>query len=263
MLGKLLKYDLKWVYKNVVVLYILAIVFSLLSRITKNVESSVLFSVITIVLIISAIFMAVASLVFCLRNLWFRFLKNCYQDESYLTHTLPVKKKKIYDAKAITAIVAMFTTIVVILISLFICFYSKANLENVKEALEIVATVSDTTVVSILCLMFFVFVTEMIFIVFIGYSAMILGHRFNQNKIVKSIEIGVGLYFITQIITVILVLIMGAFNPDIMNLINTEEIVPTSIIKKIMYAGTGIYVVYTLLYYFLGKKTFEKGVNVD
>ncbi len=25
---------------------------------------------------------------------------------------------------------------------------------------------------------------------------MILGHRFNQNKIVKSIEIGVGLYFI-------------------------------------------------------------------
>ncbi len=56
---------------------------------------------------------------------------------------------------------------------------------------------------------------------------------------------------------------MGAFNPDIMNLINTEEIVPTSIIKKIMYAGTGIYVVYTLLYYFLGKKTFEKGVNVD
>ena len=72
-----------------------------------------------------------------------------------------------------------------------------------------------------------------------------------------------GLYFITQIITVILVLIMGAFNPDIMNLINTEEIVPTSIIKKIMYAGTGIYVVYTLLYYFLGKKTFEKGVNVD
>lgn len=27
MLGKLLKYDLKWVYKNVVVLYILAIVF--------------------------------------------------------------------------------------------------------------------------------------------------------------------------------------------------------------------------------------------
>ena len=263
MLGKLLKYDLKWIYKNVVVLYILAIVFSLLSRITKNVESSVLFSVITIVLVISAIFMAVASLVFCLRNLWFRFLKNCYQDESYLTHTLPVKKKKIYDAKVITAVIAMFTTIVVILISLFICFYSKANLENIKEALEIAATVSDTTVVSILFLMFLVFVTEMIFIVFIGYSAMILGHRFNQNKIVKSIMIGIGLYFITQIFSIILVFLVGALNPDIMNFINTDEIVPTSIIKKIMYAGTGLYIFYTLFYYLLGKICFKKGVNVD
>ena len=56
--------------KNVVVLYILAIVFSLLSRITKNVESSVLFSVITIVLVISAIFMAVASLVFCFKKFY-------------------------------------------------------------------------------------------------------------------------------------------------------------------------------------------------
>ena len=263
MLGKLLKYDLKYVYKNVVVLYILAIVFSSLSRVTKSVENSALFSVITIFLVVSAIFMAVVSLIFCLRGLWFRFLKNCYQDESYLTHTLPVKKKTIYNAKAITAVITMLTTMVVILVSLFICFYSKANLENVKEALEVAATVSDTTVVSLLAIMFLVFVTEMIFVVFLGFVAIILGHRFNQNKTMKSVVIGIALYFITQIVSVALVFIIGAVNPDVMNFIKTEEILPTSIIKKIMYAGTGLYIFYTVFYYLLGKIYFKKGVNVD
>lgn len=263
MLGKLLKYDLKYVYKNVVVLYILAIVFSLLSRATKNIENSALFSVITILLVVSAVFMAVASLIFCLRGLWFRFLKNCYQDESYLTHTLPVKKQNIYDAKAISAVITMFTTMVIMLIALFICFYSKTNLENIKEALEIASSVSDITVANLLILMFLVFVTEMILIVFIGFTAIILGHRFNQDKIVKSVIVGIGLYFATQIVTIILVFIAGTLNPDIMKFINTEEIVPTNIIKKLMYAGTGIYVIYTLFYYFLGKIFFKKGVNVD
>ena len=34
-------------------------------------------------------------------------------------------------------------------------------------------------------------------------------------------------------------------------------------IKSIMCAGIGIYIVYILLYYILGKKQLEKGVNVD
>lgn len=47
MLGKLLKYDLKWIYKVVVVFYILAFIFSVIGRGLSNIENSAVFSVTT------------------------------------------------------------------------------------------------------------------------------------------------------------------------------------------------------------------------
>ena len=99
MLGKLLKYDLKWIYKVVGVFYILAIIFSVAGRLLKNIENSVIFSVISQITIGIAISMMASSLINCIMRLWARFIKNLYKDESYLTHTLPVKKKTIYTSK--------------------------------------------------------------------------------------------------------------------------------------------------------------------
>lgn len=47
MLGKLLKYDLKWVYKVVTVFYILAFIFSAIGRGLSLIENSLVFSVVT------------------------------------------------------------------------------------------------------------------------------------------------------------------------------------------------------------------------
>lgn len=47
MLGNLLKYDLKWVYKVVSVFYILALIFSVIGRGLSLIENSLVFSVVT------------------------------------------------------------------------------------------------------------------------------------------------------------------------------------------------------------------------
>ena len=39
MLGKLLKYDLKWTYKLLIVFYLLAIFFAILGRILTDIEN--------------------------------------------------------------------------------------------------------------------------------------------------------------------------------------------------------------------------------
>ena len=46
MLGKLLKYDLKWTYKGVIVFYILAIMFSIIGRLLSEIENSLIFNII-------------------------------------------------------------------------------------------------------------------------------------------------------------------------------------------------------------------------
>lgn len=263
MLGKLLKYDLKWIYKVVVVFYILSFIFSVIGRGLSLIENSVVFSVVTQIVFGIAISMMVSSLINCLMRLWARFIRNVYKDESYLTHTLPVEKKTIYASKVISAIISVFTTVVVSIVCLFICYYSEANMQALKSMLELAAGTYNTTVLNLLLLISFVLFLEIMFIVLIGYVGIILGYKSNQNKMVKTLIISFTLYFITQAITLGLIYVLGLFNSNVMNLINTTNIVNVDAIKYVMYSGIGIYVVYILFYYILGKKQLEKGVNVD
>ena len=207
--------------------------------------------------------MMVSSLINCLMRLWARFIRNVYKDESYLTHTLPVEKKTIYASKVISAIICVFTTVVVSVACLFICYYSDANMQTLKSMLELAAGTYNTTVLNLLLLISFVLFLEIMFIVLIGYVGIIIGHKSNQNKMLKTLITSFALYLVTQALTLGVIYILGLFNSNIMNLINTTEIVNVDAIKYVMYAGIGIYVVYILFYYILGKKQLEKGVNVE
>lgn len=207
--------------------------------------------------------MMVSCLINCLMRLWARFIRNVYKDESYLTHTLPVEKKTIYASKVISAMICVFTTVVVIIACLFICYYSEANMQALKSTLELAAGTYNTTVFNLLLLISLVLFLEIIFIVLIGYVGIIIGHKSNQNKMVKTLIISFALYLITQVLTLGLIYILGLYNSNIMNLINTTDIVNVDAIKYVMYVGIGIYMVYILFYYILGKKQLEKGVNVD
>ncbi len=263
MLVKLLKYDLKWVYKVVIVFYILAIVFSIIGRALSFIQNSVVFSVITQITFGFAIAMMANCLINSFMRLWVRFIKNLYKDESYLTHTLPVEKSTIFISKIIASFITVFTTAVIVIACLFICYYSKENLQALKSILEITASTYDITVISLLLLVTLVFFLEVMFVVLIGYVAIILGYRSNKNKMVRTLIIGFTLYMITQVLTLALIYIFGLFNSNVMNLINTKDIVNIEAIKLIMLVGIGIYAVYILFYYWLGKKAFEKGVNIE
>lgn len=196
-------------------------------------------------------------------RLWARFIRNTYKDESYLTHTIPVEKKTIYISKIFSALITIFTTSIVIIICLFICYYSEANIQAIKSILELAASTYNTTVLNLLLLISVIITLQMIFIVLIGYVGIILGHKCNKNKMIRSIVIGCSLYMLMQIVSLVIIFILGLFNQNIMNLINTTQLINIDAIKYVMYAVIGIYFVYILFYYILGKKAFEKGVNVE
>ena len=96
MLGKLLKYDLKWVYKLIIVFYCLAFIFSVIGRAFGTIENSLVFEIVSQIAFGTAISMMVSSLINTLMRSWVRFVRNLYKDEAYLTHTLPVKKQEIF-----------------------------------------------------------------------------------------------------------------------------------------------------------------------
>lgn len=263
MLKKLLKYDLKWMYKVIVIFYVLALIFSCITRLCSLVTNSALFSVLKSISSGITIAMMINILINCITRSWVRFTKNMYKDESYLTHTLPVSKNKLYASKVLSTIICVLTSMLVIITCLFISYYSKENINILKNMLELAAGTYNTTVIKLLLVLFFVLLLEIIFIILVGYVGIIIGHKSNQNKMAKSVVMGIVLYILTQMVTLLLIFIFGLFNSSVMNIINTKDIINIDAIKLVLFLGIFIYVLYIAIYYVVGKKLLEKGVNVD
>ena len=262
MLSKLLKYDLKWIYKAVIVFYALSLIFALIGRGLSLIENSLLFAIISKVCYGIVIAMLISAMINNLMRVWARVVKNMYKDESYLTHTLPIEKSKIYLSKFLAAIITMFTTVLVSAICLAICYYSQENIEFLKSMLEIAATTYNSSVIGLLISILFVFFLEMVFILMVGVEGIIIGHKSNNLKIVKSIVIGLVIYMILSSISIGILFVAGLLNSDIMSLFNNVE-VSSNTLKIMMLVGILVYALYNLGIYFIGKKLLNKGVDVD
>lgn len=262
MLKKLLKYDLAWCYKPLIVFYILAIFFSIIVRIVESFEQNLILLIIDKICCGVVIAMVINILINCFMRNWARFIRNIYKDESYLTHTLPVSKKTIYLSKILTAIITLLTSFIVIIICLAISSLNKETWLILKESLEQSAIFFNSSVFSLIFVLIITIFFEFLFMMMSGILGIIIGHRSNNLKIIKSILIGFLIYIILSSMSVVALYVAGLLNPDIMSLFNNIE-VNSNALKNMMLIGTFVYAVYNLGIYFIGNKLLNKGVNVD
>lgn len=263
MLKKLLKYDLKDIYKTLIIFYILSFVFAIFTRLFFCIENSTIFSILGYIASGTLISMIINIFINNLMRVWTLYVKNIYGTKSYLTHTLPVKKNSIYLSKVMSSGITMFTSILVIVVDLFIAYYSKELLTTIKTSLQIISLIYDSNVLNLLLIMFFVFFLEMLFILQCGFTGIILGHMSNNKKIIKSIFFGFIYYLCFQILTLLILFIIGLNNSEIMNMFVTNNFVSFNTLKFIMFVSIFVYTIYIVFTYFINKILFEKGVNVD
>ena len=235
MLKKLLKYDLKSIFKFLIIFYSLALFFGLLTRIFLGIKNSLVMNIIGEVCSGAAISMMFSILINNLMRLWVRFKENLYGDESYLTHTLPISKKTLYLSKTLTAIITVFTSIVVIALTLFIAYYSKENLTTIKNILLPIVNIYDSTIINILLVILFVFFLEFFNLLQSGFTGIILGHKKDNLKVGYSVFFGFVTYMLIQIFALFIIFITALFNKDLMNLFITNEIISIDMVKTIIY----------------------------
>ena len=263
MLKKLLKYDLKNAYKGLIVFYSLSLFFAILSRIFLNIENSFILDVIGKICSGTTITMIFNILINNLIRLWVRFKNNFYGDESYLTHTLPVERKKLYLSKTLSSIITLFSSVIIIALSLFIAFYSKENINIIRNLLLPVATVFDSTIVIIIAAFIFICFLEIMNMLQSGYVGIILGHRKNNNKMLFSFLFGFIAYIVTQVIALIIVFVVALFNKDLMNLFYTMDSLNVDTIKLCIYLSITVYTFNIFALYYINSRLFNKGINVD
>lgn len=165
--------------------------------------------------------------------------------------------------KFLAAVITMLTTVMIVFICLFICYYSKENIEFLKNSLTNIADIYNSTLAGFSLMIFFVFFLEMLVALIIGYTAIIIGHKSNNNKLVKTIVYGFVLYIITQFILLGFIFITGLFDSNIMALFKSNDINNFIGVKKFMYISIISYSIILVIYYLIDNYLLKKGIDVD
>lgn len=261
MLMKLIKYDLKWIFKILPVFYVLAFFFSIVSFFLSKIEDSALFSFLNSFSNGFAVAMVINGLINSVIRSWVRFRQNVYKDEAYLTHTLPVPREEVFLSKTLAGIICVFVSSAVSAVCLVICFYKMVDvINNILKSISDMLSVSAAGAVAMLfCELFF----QLVFILLLGYCSIVLGHKSNKNKLAKSFIIGFAIYLISNSVSVAAMCLAGFIDKDIMNFIKTSEPINASSVRSLLILAIALYFVYSIICYAIGRKALKSGVDID
>lgn len=262
MLIKLLKYDLKWVYKPLIVFYLLAIFFSIIVRIVESFETTLILLIIDKICCGIVISMIISILINCFMRNFSRFIINIYKDEAYLTHTLPIHKNTIFLSKILTIIITLFTSFIIIVLCLAISSLNKSTWIILKESLETSSIYFNSSIINLILIMIITIFFEFLFIMLCGILGIIIGYKKDNYKLIKSILYGFVIYVLLSLISVAIMFVFGLLNKDIMNIFNSI-VVSSHALKNMMLLGIMIYGLYNLGIYHICIKLFNRGVNIE
>ena len=264
MLNKLLKYDLKYMIKNMAIFYILSIFFAITTRILFNMEQSVIINIIGQISVGCMFAMIVNTLINTIMRSWIRFRDSLYKDESYLTHTLPVTKNDLYNSKFIQTLIFFFISFIVILISLFIAYYSKENWLAITNYIRTITTGLNMSTSFFITMAIIIIFLEVFNAIQCGFLGIILGNKMNNGKIGYSVLFGFITYLVVQSLILGLVFVYGLFDSSIMELFKTATInIDVEAFKVLAILSSLLYIVIIFIMSILCKKELNKGVNVE
>ena len=262
MLGKLLKYDLKSLFKAIIPLYlfvVLSAVFTIIAyklgwnftifQILKFTFST-LFVISILVVLIFSFFIGVR-----------RFYQNMLKDEGYLTNTLPIKKSSLIFSKLLASIIVMICSTIICLLAIILIELRSFDISQLNS--EVVPGINGYGLAALIII---VAITQMMAYLSSFYNALSLGHKHSNNKMIFSIIYGIVIYVAIQVISSIgLIIFLNLANYG--SLVTMEFSTSNSNISTLMLQMFGFAVIaniiYTTINFIMTKITLKNNLNLE
>lgn len=263
MIKKLLKYDLKDIMLKVLVyFYIVQIALAGITRFLKIWNDIQVVSIIVTILRNATISIIITALVNSIIHPIVNTIKTFYGDDSYLTHTLPAKKKELLASKYLATVITIFTSFIIGLLSLLIMF-SGPTLNGFIDVITVSLSAmldGTPTWLAILALVL-IFIAEMLYYIGLGFYAVIRGWSHNRKRAWHGVLTAVIFHLIVSGVLVffggLIIIITGGLKALFAN------VIPISVLKAIVVFAFIAYSAFAVVTYILAKNKFEEGVNVD
>lgn len=211
MLAKLIKYEFKSTMKIFLSLYGVIAGFTLIQIIMKLMNFKFLFS--DGILVGTYLLLTVAALALTFISGIQRFFKNILGAEGYLMNTLPVKSWQLVMSKLLVAVSWFFGSMLLVIASIAAQLAVRGLL---SDFISNVRLLWESTLLQfgwngyLVLGLFFLFVAIYACYGFLMvYCAMSLGHLLNTNRIIASFAAYMGLYFVVQMISAVVILLYG------------------------------------------------------
>ena len=264
MLIKLLKYDLKYMIKNMCVFYILSIFFAITTRLLSLPEQTVIISILSKISSGCMIAMIANIVINVMMRSWVRFRDSLYKDEAYLTHTLPVTKNDLYNSKFIQTLIFFFIGFVIILLSLFVAYYTQDSWQVIKEYIKTITIGFNMSTAFFITIAIVLIFLELFNAIQCGFLGIILGYKKNNGKLGFSVFFGFMSYLISQSCVLGLVFVYGLFDQTVMELFKSGSIsIDVDAFKVLAIISSILYLIIIFSMSMVCKKLLNKGVNIE
>lgn len=285
MLAKLIKYDLKFIYKTLIIFIGLLVISAILLNVTSyDVEYTyengmqvsgiiyppVILQILHTIFFNCVIAFSISLILNSLMRIWYRFKNNFYHDEAYLTHTLPIPRNTLWLAKFLSTIIVLFSVILTFAATFALLSLTSGG-NRLLSGLGLNSLFSSTENGQVLyTLLILVAFAELLFIALCGMSAVILSHRSSKPSGLRTVLFGFALYLISCLLLLGVIYLWSLFDHDISYLYSSTlgsatatSIFTSSFIIKILLGVTIYYTAAISALYLLDQKLLKKGINLD
>ena len=261
MFSKLLKKDLKKDLSWMWILFVSAILVSLLARGCSELGANISFFKVLSIFLDTVFYALIANCIIhpFLRS-FLNFTKSIYGDESYLTHTLPVTKNQIINSKFLTALIEILLGFVCVISALLIRFASADFFTIIELLLSTLISGKFSTFLVIALIVLLIIVEFLMFISIIFFS-IVKAYKSKEKKVLKSFLITGLMSFIALTILAVVMLVVMLING--VDLTSNIIVLSSSALYSLIISGIVVYSAVIIVFYYLTKREFNKGVNVD
>ncbi len=277
MLAKLIKYDLKYILKSVTIfgstLLICTVLFNITGYSVIYNGDTTRYTAPMLVIILHTIFynaiyiVGLWMILNTIMRIWHRYRANFFLDESYLTHTLPIKRSTLWLSKFLSAIIAILAIFAVVGLSAAVLNLSPDG-ELIIANLGI-KSYGDLDIIFAVIIVAAIF-AQLLYSVMCGLVGITLGNRTGTNRSRNAILCGLAIYLLGALILVGCILLWSCFDQSIKPIIfgaepgsNPHEIFTQDLITHLLAGILVIYAALITILYFTNRTLLQKGINID
>lgn len=267
MLGKLFRQEVKEQGRTMSFLYIILVaatgllsVFLLLGRWFGGVVLAKVYSVLAFLYLLTVIVLFVACFIYLCRH----FYQTMYSVQGYLTHTLPVKTTHILNVKIAVSVMYLLITGVCAILSVLMIGAVNNRKEMERFFQELAWGMSEAS--AELGLPKVVFLVFLVIVAILGYLDALLvffagssiGQLSGHSKGAYGIAAGIGLYYVSQIVSMVFIGLGGVLYIE-----KFGDRVTVHLAGIIMAGVIALLLFWAIVYYLISRAILLKHLNLE